>query len=391
MNQVSTQLKTSQAVSLLIVIATFLMALSARVMANVAINVPPPSLSARSYIVVDHTTGYVIAEKNADEKVEPASITKIMTVYAAGHALATDLIQLDDEVLISEKAWRTGGSKMFIEVGKRVSVDALLDGIIIQSGNDASVALAEHISGSEATFASVMNAHAERLGMEHSSFANATGLPDPDTYVTARDIVKLSSALVRDFPELYARFSEREFTFNDIRQPNRNRLLARDKSVDGIKTGFTDRAGYCLVSSAKREDMRLVSAVMGTSSDSERTEQSSTLLNYGFRFFETRHLYGSDDVITQARVWGGEAETLKVVPATAITLTIPRGRYDDLSAKAKINEPLKAPLTRGQPVGEVTLGLDDKVLATVPLVAQSDLAEGSLFSRLYDELMLMFE
>ena len=353
--------------------------------------IPAPTIDADSYILVDQKTGSVLAERNADVRVEPASITKIMTVYVAGHALKSELISLNDEVLISEKAWKTEGSRMFIEVGKRVSVSDLLEGIIVQSGNDASVAIAEHISGSEAVFARVMNDHATQLGMTNSSFANASGLPDPMTYVTARDIAKLSSALIREFPALYARFANNEFTFNGIRQPNRNRLLARDASVDGIKTGYTESAGYCLASSALRDGMRLVAAVMGASSDRARTEASNTLLNYGFRFFETKKLYGTDDVVATARVWRGNKETVEVGPGRPVFVTFPRGSYNELKAVAQLEKPIIAPLSKGQSVGHVSVTLDGEELAEVVLSARTDIRLGSFFSRIYDDVLLLFE
>ena len=355
------------------------------------VDIPAPRLDARSYVLYEQDSGRVLAESNADERVEPASITKVMTVYVAGHALREGIISLDDEVVVSEKAWKMEGSRMFIEVGTRVTVDQLLEGIIVQSGNDASVALAEHISGTEEVFAGLMTEQAQRLGMKDSSFANATGLPDPNTYTTARDLALLAAALVRDFPELYARFAGKEYTYNDIRQPNRNRLLYRDDSVDGIKTGHTEAAGYCLLSSAKRDGMRLIAAVMGTDSDTARTEASQALLNYGFRFFETREIYAADAVLAEPRLWGGEAETLPVGPAQAVTLTIPRGRYDDLSAKATLAEPLRAPVAKGQRVGSMAIQLEGETLAEIELVALRDVAEGSMFSRLYDELMLLLE
>lgn len=355
-------------------------------------SVPPaPNIPARSYILLDHGSGQVIAEKQADEKVEPASITKIMTVYVAGKALAAGLISLDDEVLVSEKAWRMEGSRMFIEVGTRVTVDALLDGIIVQSGNDASVALAEHVSGSEDVFAGLMNQHARELGMHGSAFANATGLPDPGTYVTARDVATLSSAMITEFPELYARFAEREFVYNDIHQPNRNRLLARDDSVDGIKTGHTESAGYCLASSAQRDGMRLVAAVMGTASDAERTEASYQMLTYGFRFFETRDVYAEGEVVASPRVWTGVSDKVGVTVPRALTVTVPRGRYDEIDITAEIDQPVRAPVAKGQQLGTLTVALDDDVVRRVPLLAAEAVAEGSFFSRMYDEVLLLLE
>jgi serine-type D-Ala-D-Ala carboxypeptidase (penicillin-binding protein 5/6) len=359
--------------------------------ADVAPAIPAPKLAAESYILIDHLTSRVLAEHNADERLEPASLTKIMTTYVAGHALQSGLIALDDEVKVSEKAWRMEGSRMFIEAGKRVSVDDLLQGMIVQSGNDASVALAEHISGTEDVFASVMTSHARRLGMENSNFSNSAGLPNPETYSTARDMAILSSALIREFPELYARFDIQEFTYNNIHQTNRNLLLVRDDSVDGIKTGHTEAAGYCLVSSAERDGVRLIAAVMGAKSDNARTEMSLTLINYGYRFFETRKLYARSEIITTSRVWKGATETIDLIPPETVFVTIPRGRYDDLEARANIDAPLIAPISKGQAVGRMIVSLDGEELTAVPLTARNHIDPGSFFSRLYDNVMLIFE
>lgn len=373
----------------LYMLLVFVLALAAP--APAPAQVPAPRLDARSWILVDHLTGAVLAEHNADERVEPASLTKIMTVYAVGHALESGLVSLEDEVTVSEKAWRTEGSRMFIEVGKKVSVDDLLQGVIVQSGNDASVALAEHVSGSEDVFSAIMTEHARELGMSGSAFANSTGLPDPGTYTTARDMATLSSALVREFPELYARFSIEEFTFNNIRQTNRNRLLYRDDTVDGVKTGHTEAAGYCLVASADRDGMRLVSAVMGTGSDRARTEASQSLLNFGFRFFETRELYAGGDVVATPRVWRGPVESVEAGPPGPVHVTVPRGRYDELQALAEFDEPILAPVERGRRLGVLRITLDDEPVADVPLEALSDVPEGSFFERVYDDVRLMFE
>jgi len=353
--------------------------------------IPVPSIDAKSYVLMDYATGRVLAEQNSDDRVDPASITKVMTVYAAGHALAKKLITMDDEVVVSEKAWKMEGSRMFIEVNTRVTVEQLLDGIIIQSGNDASVALAEHISGTEEIFASVMNQHAVELGMKNSHFSNATGWPDPETYTTARDLALLAAALVREFPDLYARFAVKEYTYNGIKQPNRNRLLYRDAAVDGIKTGHTESAGYCLLSSASRDGMRLIAAVMGTTSDTVRTEASHALFNYGYRFYETRQLYAADAVVTSPRVWGGASETFPAGPGEAAHLVVPRGRYADLKATAVLDEPIKAPLRQGQVVGTINVSLEGESFGEIPLRALEDVPEGSIFSRLYDAVMILFE
>ncbi|MEX2481462.1 MAG: D-alanyl-D-alanine carboxypeptidase family protein [Gammaproteobacteria bacterium] len=375
----------------LVLFAVFAIAFFVAFPVAAKVNIPAPSVAAKSYVLMDHATGRMLAEHNADERVEPASITKAMTVYAAGHALASGLISMGDEVLVSEKAWKMGGSRMFIEVNTRVTVEQLLDGIIIQSGNDASVALAEHISGSEEVFASVMNEHARNLGMEDSHFSNATGWPDPETYTTAHDLALLASALIREFPDLYSRFAVKEYTYNEIKQANRNRLLYRDASVDGIKTGHTESAGYCLLTSAERDGMRLIAAVMGTASDTVRTEASHALLNYGYRFFETRKIYAAGDVVTTPRVWGGAVETFPAGPGEAAHLIIPRGRYADMKAVAKLDEPIRAPLAKGQTVGTVEVSLEGESFGEIPLRALEAVPEGSMFSRLIDSVMILFE
>ncbi|MBT8435273.1 MAG: D-alanyl-D-alanine carboxypeptidase, partial [Gammaproteobacteria bacterium] len=297
----------------------------------------PPALSATSYILVDFESGRVLAEKNPDEHVEPASITKLMTAYLVDKAIADGDITLDDMVTISEKAWRMKGSKMFVEVGKQVSVEELMKGLIIQSGNDASVALAEHVAGSESAFAGYMNHQAQLLGMSNTNFVNATGWPNEDHYSSARDIATLSRAVIREFPESYRHYKEREYTFNKIRQFNRNRLLWRDESVDGVKTGHTAAAGFCLVASALREEMRLISVVLGAESDKTRTQSSQSLLNYGFRFFETHQLYRAEEILKSARVWYGDREQINLGVGKDIHITIPRGRYGDLDATMEID------------------------------------------------------
>ena len=293
----------------------------------------PPTVVSLAHLLVDHNTGKVLAEHQADERLDPASLTKIMTAYVVFRELAAGKVALTDEVLISEKAWRTGGSKTFVELGKQIPLEVLLHGMIIQSGNDASVALAEHVAGSEETFVSLMNTHAQRLGMTHSHFTNATGLPDPELYTTARDMTLVTAATIREFPEYYAWYSEKEFVYHGIKQNNRNRLLWQDAAVDGVKTGHTEAAGYCLVASAKRDSMRLTSVVMGAKSEKARAQASLALLNYGFRFYESPKLYPGGQPIEKLRVWMGAIEELPVGPAADIHATIPRGRYDKLAAR----------------------------------------------------------
>lgn len=351
----------------------------------------PPRLNARSLILVDFDTGSVLAEHNANERVEPASLTKIMTSYVAAEALASGAIAIDDTTTVSEKAWRMGGSKMFIEVNKQVTVDELLQGIVVQSGNDASVAIAEYISGSEDVFSAVMNQHADSMGLDNSSFANSTGLPDPGTFTTASDMATLARGFIRDYPDIYRRFSVKEYTYAGIKQPNRNRLLFRDPSVDGFKTGHTEAAGYCLVSSAKRADMRLIAVVMGMSSDKARTEASQSLLNYGFRFFETRKIYAEQDVVAAAKIWKGVESTVDVGVDADLFVTVPRSKFSDVKAAAEFNESISAPVEPGQPIGQLVLRLEDKVLSSVPLVAKRAVAKGSIFSRVLDEVKMRLE
>ena len=351
---------------------------------------PPPKIDAKGYLLTDFATGSVLAAANADERLEPASLTKIMTAYVIYRALAEGRVKLTDEVLISENAWRTGGSKMFVEVGKRVGMEDLLKGMIIQSGNDSSVALAEHVAGSEQTFAELMNAHAKRLGMNNSHFTNATGLPDPEHYTTARDMAAVTAALILEFPDYYVWDGTKEFEYNGIKQQNRNRLLWRDPTVDGVKTGYTQNAGYCLVASAKREGMRLISVVMGTSGPEARAQASLELLNYGFRFYESHRLYAAETPVENLRVWMGDVQDLPVGPAQDVVATIPRGRYGQLSARLEKTPELKAPIAKGARIGDIVVNLEDQELLRVPLVALREVAQGSLWQRAWDGVLLWF-
>ena len=357
-----------------------------------AIPVPAaPELAARAYMLIDVNSGKVLAEDNADERMEPASLTKLMTAYIASNELDNGTIHLDDMVLISEKAWRMGGSKMFIEVNKRVSVEKLLKGMIIQSGNDASVALAEHIAGTEDAFASLMNSYAEHLGMTDTHFANATGMPDREHYTTARDLAKLATAVIKDYPDHYAWYSIKKYTYNDITQYNRNKLLWSDPYVDGLKTGHTESAGYCLIASAIRDNMRLLSVVMGTRSENARAQESEKLLNYGFHFFETRPLYTANTPLTKTRVWEGNVESLDLGLAQDLYITIPRGRYDKLKATMNIDGTIIAPVDKGQSLGSVDITLEDEQIASRPLISLHDVTAGDFFQRMSDKVMLMFE
>ena len=350
-----------------------------------------PDIKADSFILMDFDSGRMLAEKDPDKRVEPASITKLMTGYLVDKALDSGDIAKSDLVKISEKAWRMKGSKMFIEVGKEVSVEDLIKGMVIQSGNDATVALAEHVAGSEQAFAEYMNHQAALLGMGNTQFRNSTGWPDEDHYSTARDIALLSQAKIRDFPQNYRYYREKEFTFNDIRQFNRNRLLWRDESVDGLKTGHTEAAGYCLASSAKRGDMRLIAVVLGTGSDNARTQSSQTLLNYGFRFFETQRLYQANEVLKTARVWFGDREELALGVGEDIYITIPRGRYKELDASIEIDPKISAPVAQGQELGQLNIRLDDEIIVTQPLIAMQTVNDGGILRRAMDSIKLMFQ
>ncbi len=351
----------------------------------------PPLIGATSYYMIDSKTGHELASLKPDTPVPPASLTKLMTAYVVFNAIKDKQIRLDEEVTISEKAWRTPGSRMFIEVGKRVSVQELLLGMIVQSGNDASVALAETVAGSESVFVELMNQYASSIGMYSSHFVNATGLPDDDHYATARDLSTLARAIIEEFPNYYRWYSVKEFTFNDIKQPNRNNLLWRDDSVDGMKTGHTDAAGYCLVASAKRGDMRLISVVLGTSSVKARTNGSQALINYGFRFFETRLLFKAGAEISKARIWKSANEYTSLGVLDDLFITVPRGAYDSLQSVLNIPAVLEAPVAQGQPLAEIVISLSGDDLVSEPLRALADNPIGSFWQRTKDSVSLWFE
>ena len=370
----------------------FLFALLLTGGARAAMPVPQaPAVKARAYLVEDFHSGQTIAAKNPDQRIEPASITKLMSAYVVFQEIRNGTLSLEDKVQISEKAWRTPGSRMFVEVGTQVSVADLMKGMIIQSGNDATVALAEKVAGTEASFASLMNHHAKRLGMDGSHFVNSTGLPDPQHYTTARDIARVARALIAEFPEYYQWYSERQFTYNGITQYNRNKLLWRDESVDGIKTGHTDSAGYCLVTSAKRDGMRLISVVLGTKSEEARADASQALLNYGFRFFETHKLYDANSKLTRARVWKGATEEVDAGLKDTLYVTIPRGRYKNLDASMQLRKQILAPVDAGEVLGEVLVRLDGQTVAEKDLVALQSVGEGNFWQRIVDEALLYFE
>ena len=351
----------------------------------------PPIIGAKSYLMLDAQTGHVLASLKPDERLAPASLTKLMTAYVVFEALGQGHIRLDELVTVSEKAWRTGGSRMFIEVGKQVSVENLLLGMIVQSGNDASVALAEHVAGSEQVFAQLMNQYAQSLGMSSSHFMNATGLPNEDHYSTARDLSTLAQAIIERYPEYYKWYSVKEFTWNEIKQPNRNNLLWRDASVDGMKTGHTDDAGYCLVSSAERDGMRIVAVVMGTASAKARIDGSQALLNYGFRFYETRLLYRAGEAVTQARIWKSANEYTQLGVIEDLYITIPRGSYDSLEMVQNVPAVLSAPVAKGQPLADISVSLNGEPVLSESLRALDDNPEGSFWQRTRDGISLWFE
>ena len=349
-----------------------------------------PQIGAESYLLIDAVTGDVLASENARMRLPPASLTKIMTSYIIADEIEQGRITLDDRVPISVKAWRMEGSRMFIREGTEVSVADLLRGIVIQSGNDASVAMAEYIAGDEEAFAGLMTQTAKSLGMNNTNFMNATGLPDEMHYTTAEDLAVLTRALINRFPEHYAIYSEKYFSYNDIRQANRNALLWRDDSVDGVKTGHTQAAGYCLVASAMENDTRLISVVMGARDERTRAAESQKLLNYGFRYYETVNLYAAGSSLKRVRVWSGLHESLEVGLDDAITLTIPRGGRDQLKAEINLQDVIEAPIERGQSLGSLTLSLGDEMLVERPVVALNPVQEAGWLSSTLDDVQLMF-
>ena len=349
-----------------------------------------PQIGAESYLLIDAATGDVLASENARMRLPPASLTKIMTSYIIADEIEQGRITLDDRVPISVKAWRMEGSRMFIREGTEVSVADLLRGIVIQSGNDASVAMAEYIAGDEEAFAGLMTQTGKSLGMNNTNFMNATGLPDEMHYTTAEDLAVLTRALINRFPEHYAIYSEKYFSYNDIRQANRNALLWRDDSVDGVKTGHTQAAGYCLVASAMENDTRLISVVMGARDERTRAAESQKLLNYGFRYYETVNLYAAGSSLKRVRVWSGLHESLEVGLDDAITLTIPRGGRDQLKAEINLQDVIEAPIERGQSLGALTLSLGDEMLVERPVVALNPVQEAGWLSSTLDDVQLMF-
>lgn len=350
----------------------------------------PPKVAASSYILMDARSGRVIVEENSDERLPPASLTKMMTAYIVERELDEQRIAMADQVPVSVNAWKTGGSRMFVQEGTEVSVEKLLKGVIIQSGNDASVALAEFIAGSEDAFADIMNQQAQQIGMANSRFQNATGLPEENHYSSAEDLARLAQAIISDYPDRYSVYSEKYFTYNDIRQPNRNSLLWRDPSVDGLKTGHTEAAGYCLVASADRNDMRLIAVVMGTSSERARAQEVQKLLNFGFRYYETHKVLSAGQSLEKTQVWGGQVDQLNLGVSDDAIVTIPRDSKDSLEYMMDIDTVIKAPVQAGDELGEVRVSLEDDVIVREPVVALESVPDGGLFKRLWDAIKLFF-
>ncbi|NMG47733.1 D-alanyl-D-alanine carboxypeptidase [Azoarcus communis] len=353
--------------------------------------VPAPTLAAKAWVLMDHGTGQVLASSDPDARIEPASLTKLMTAYLTFSALKAGTIAADQPVPVSEAAWRQEGSRMFIEPRKPVTVDELIRGVIVQSGNDACVALSELIAGSEEAFAALMNREAKRLGMTNTHFTNSTGLPDPQLYTTARDLALLAAAIIRDFPEYYSLYSLKEYTYNNIKQPNRNRLLWMDSTVDGMKTGHTSSAGYCLVSTAQRGPRRLISVVLGAASDTVRAQESLKLLNFGFQFFDTVQLYAADQALSQFRVWKGQVNEVGAGFTSDFVLSLPKGQAEKIEAVLESRQPVMAPLQKGQEIGTMKLSLDGKLLGEYPVVALQDVPVAGFFGRLWDALVLWFK
>lgn len=358
--------------------------------ATPALRPSPPQVDASSYLLMDAKSGEIITELNADQPLPPASLTKMMTSYLVTHELATGKLQEDEMVNISVRAWKMKGSRMFIKEGTQVNIMDLVRGVIIQSGNDASVALAEHIAGSEDAFVGLMNQYAEHFGMTNTHFENATGWPAENHVSTARDLAKLAKHVVYDHPEYYKIYSEKTFTYNNIKQANRNQLLLRDPAVDGLKTGHTEAAGFCLVSSAEKEGMRLIAVVMGTDSSKARTQESLKLLNYGFRFYSSHSVYAANESLDTVRVWKGNAKKVNLGLAEPLQVTVPKGQQEALTGEFVVEPNVEAPITLGSVMGTLKVKLDDEVIAERPLIALEAVEESGFFARLWDSIVLFF-
>jgi len=374
----------------ILLLALSLTFLAAQASAQSVLIPSPPQVAGSSWVLMDPLSGRVIMEYNSDERLPPASLTKMMTAYIVERELDEGRISLSDMVPISVKAWQTGGSRMFVREGTEVSVGKLLKGVIIQSGNDATVALAEHIAGSEDAFVDIMNQQAQLLGMKNTHFENATGLPAENHYSTAYDLALLAKAIIQDYPENYDLYAEKHFTYNNIRQPNRNTLLWRDESVDGLKTGHTEEAGYCLVASAKRENTRLIATVMGTNSADARAQEVQKMLNYGFRYYQSELLFRAGQELVDTRVWGGEQDQVSVGMAEDVYVTIPRGSRDSLESVVDLDSVIKAPINVGDELGRVSVTLNGETLVDKPALALTEVPEGGLFKRLWDAIKLFF-
>ncbi|MDP8566330.1 D-alanyl-D-alanine carboxypeptidase family protein [Methylophilus aquaticus] len=358
----------------------------------ISVDVPAPTLAAKAFVLRDANTGNLLAANQPDMPVEPASLTKVMTAYLTFEAVKQKRLSLTQALPVSHKAWKVEGSKMFIDTTMTVTVDELLHGLIIQSGNDAAITLAEGIAGSEELFAALMNKKAALLGMNNSHFMNATGLPDPAHMTTARDLSILANALIRDFPQDYKRlYSQKEYTYNKITQPNRNRLLFLDPTVDGMKTGHTESAGYCLISSAKRDDFRLISVVLGTASDNVRAAESQKLLNFGFQFYESKTVYQAGAKVSTQKVWKGTENSIDLTVSKPVYFTMPRGEYPNMKASLRINKPLEAPLKARQVVGQIEFSLNGKVVRSVPLVTAHAVEASNIFARMIDQVRLYLQ
>ena len=353
-------------------------------------SVPAPAIAARAWVAIDVTSDQVLAEDRADDRVEPASLTKVMTAYLVFNALKEKRLSLGQSVAVSHKAWRTGGSRMFIEPRKPVTVEELIRGMITQSGNDATVALAEAVAGSEDAFVALMNQEAARLGLKNTHFTNSTGLPDPQHVTTVRDLALLAKRLIQDHPDFYGYYKEREFTYNKITQPNRNRLLWVDPSVDGMKTGHTEAAGYCLIASAMRGDRRVLTVLVGAASENARTQESLKLLNWGFQNFDTVRVYEANQAVVEPKVWKGNASKAKLGSRSAIWVTVPRGQAGNVKSTVERTDPLVAPLQAGQQVGTLKLTLNDKPVREVPLTVLEPVDVAGIFGRAFDAVRLWF-
>lgn len=372
------------------IVFVLMLALTGKAMSQSVLIPSPPQIAGTSYVLMDPKSGRIIMEENSHERLPPASLTKMMTAYIVERELHEGRISMSDMVPISVKAWQTKGSRTFVREGSTVSVENLLKGVIIQSGNDASVALAEFVAGSEDAFVDIMNQQAQILGMKNTHFENATGLPSPDHFSTAHDLALLAEAIIYDYPENYPLYTEKHFTYNNIRQPNRNTLLWRDDSVDGLKTGHTEEAGYCLVASAKRNDTRLIAVVMGTSSEQARAQEVQKMLNYGFRYYESERLFRSGQELIEARVWGGQADQLSVGMTEDVYVTIPRGSRNELESTVDLDSVIKAPINIGDELGRVKVSYNGEVLVDQPVLALTEVPEGGFFKRIWDAIKLFF-